>query len=290
MSDQYTRREFLKKAYKTTIGALFVTSLSYSYARYVEPNQLAINHFEINSPLIPRTFNGIKILQFSDTHIGHYYTIDQFNKLIQKINQYEADLILFTGDLIDAPHEYQFTHDLLPLLKNIQAPLGKYSIYGNHDHGGYGTESYKDLMDNSGFKLLMNEAIQISNEGETIYLAGLDDYMLGRPDFEQTLGHIPENSFTILLAHEPDVAKVSQSYPVQLQLSGHSHGGQIQLPFLGPIVTPPFASEYTEGFYFIGSGPEQMTLYVNRGIGTTRVPFRFLAKPEVSIFTLRTPL
>ncbi|MFZ3589460.1 metallophosphoesterase [Bacillus sp. DJP31] len=285
MTDQYTRRGFLKKAYRLTIGAILASTFGYTYSRYIEPKQMEINHLDLLSPKIPKNFDGIRILQFSDTHIGHYYDKKQFTKLIQKINELEPDLVLFTGDLIDAPHTYQGANELVPLLVSINAPLGKFSIYGNHDHGGYGTETYKHIMDHSGFKLLMNSFESVTILDEQIVVAGLDDYMLGRPDFEQTLGDIEKGIFTIFLAHEPDVAKISHSYPIQVQLSGHSHGGQIQLPFYGPLVTPPFATEYIEGFYKIGQEP--LTLYVNRGLGTTRVPFRFLSKPEITLFTLR---
>lgn len=283
--DHYSRRSFLKKAFRYLASTIFATIFGYSYSRYIEPNQLEINRFDFKSASIPQSFDGLKILQFSDTHIGHYYDLEEFSKLIQVINEQEADLVFFTGDLIDSPHLYLHTNKIAPLLSQISAPLGKYSIYGNHDHGGYGTESYKQIMKQADFTLLVNTSTTLSVLEEKIYIAGLDDYMLGRPDFEQALGTIPEGAFTILLAHEPDVAKISHSYPIQFQLSGHSHGGQIRLPFYGAVVTPPYASEYTDGFYKIGQVP--LTLYVNRGIGTTRIPFRFLAKPEITIFTLK---
>ncbi|MBM6617633.1 metallophosphoesterase [Bacillus suaedaesalsae] len=286
MGNQYTRRKFLKKAFTLTVGTILTTMAGYSYVRYFEPSQLEINRYTYQAPLIPQSFNGIKILQFSDTHVGHYYDIEKFKTLIKKINKEEPDLVFFTGDLIDAPDLYKDGNSLIPLLSSIQAPLGKFAIYGNHDHGGYGTETYKKIMDKSGFTLLVNSFSPINVLNEQIVVAGLDDYMLGRPDFEETLREIPKDTFTIFLAHEPDVAKISQSYPVHLQLSGHSHGGQIKLPFFGPIVTPPFATEYTEGFYELGQHP--LTLYVNRGLGTTRVPFRFLSKPEIAIFTLES--
>ncbi|KAA0548195.1 metallophosphoesterase [Bacillus sp. BGMRC 2118] len=286
MGKQYSRRTFLKKALTLTVGTILTTMAGYSYVRYFEPSQLEINRYTYQAPLIPQKFNGIKILQFSDTHIGHYYDIEKFKTLIKKINKEEPDLVFFTGDLIDAPDLYKDGNKLIPLLHSIQAPLGKFAIYGNHDHGGYGTESYKKIMESAGFTLLVNTFSPITILKEQIVVAGLDDYMLGRPDFEETLREIPENMFTIFLAHEPDVAKISQSYPVHLQLSGHSHGGQIKLPFIGPIVTPPYATDYTEGFYELGNYP--LTVYVNRGLGTTRVPFRFLSKPEIAVFTLQS--
>jgi uncharacterized protein len=286
MNDQDTRRGFLKRAYRLTIGMIFTIFFGYTYSRFIEPKQLQITYHDIHSSLIPPSFNDIKILQFSDTHIGHYYDLNQLKELITTINSLEPDVVLFTGDLIDAPNQYPNPESIIPYLKAIKSLHGKFAIYGNHDHGGYGTESYKLIIEQSEFTLLKNSFLPLTIEDSSIYIAGLDDFMLGRPDFEETLGKIPKDSFTIFLAHEPDVAKVSQAYPIDLQLSGHSHGGQIQIPFYGPIVTPPFGTEYFEGFYKIGDKP--LSLYVNRGVGTTRVPFRFLSKPEITMFTLKS--
>ncbi len=95
-----------------------------------------------------------------------------------------------------------------------------------------------------------------------------------------------ENVFKILLSHAPDLADQTIQYGVEWQLSGHSHGGQIKIPFVGALVTPPFAEKYTEGFYQINKLGKSLSLYVNRGIGTTRLPFRFLSKPEITVFRL----
>src|SRR5699024_2934241 len=96
---------------------------------------------------------------------------------------------------------------------------------------------------------------------------------------------IPTDSYKILLSHAPDLADEAALFNIHLQLSGHSHGGQIKIPFVGAIVKPPYAEKYYEGFYKIGDNPP-LTLYVNRGIGTTRLPFRFLSRPELTVFTL----
>lgn len=127
----------------------------------------------------------------------------------------------------------------------------------------------------------MKKEIQLI-DGSKLIVAGLDDVMLGRPDFHQTMGNIDKNYFAILLVHEPDTVLQAKNYNVDLQLSGHSHGGQVKIPFIGPLYTPPYAKSFSEGFYTV----DHTKLYVNRGLGTTRLPFRFLAVPEITLFTL----
>ncbi|KXG10371.1 putative metallophosphoesterase [Anoxybacillus sp. P3H1B] len=281
---QMNRRTFLKKSIGSLLGGMFIASFGYYYARFIEPSRLTISKHSITHPLIPKSFDGMTIVQFSDTHLGDYYSLERLNQLVSQINDIKPDLVVFTGDLIDAPHQYPHAHQIIPILSRIRAPFGKFSIYGNHDHGGYGTNLYRNIMNQAGFHMLVNEhaIIQLVDKSK-IAIAGMDDLMLGRPHFEQTFQQIPPSTYTILLLHEPDGAIQAAHYPVHLQLSGHSHGGQIQLPFIGPLITPPLAIQYYEGFYEVG----KMRLYVNRGLGTTRMPLRFLTPPELTIFTLK---
>jgi predicted MPP superfamily phosphohydrolase len=264
---------------------LFALFFGYAYARYIEPKLIKVTQIPMKNVKIPPAFDGLRVVQFSDTHLGHDYSIAQLVKVVSKINQLSPDIVLFTGDLVDKPNQYEFLHKIAPELKKLKAPLGKYSIYGNHDHGGYGTDVYKAIMDESGFSLLKNSGKKISLlDGSFIYLAGIDDLMLGKPDYQQALAGADSSHFTLLLAHEPDAALETKKHPADWQLSGHSHGGQVQLPLYGPLITPPFASVYTEGMY----EEDGLTLYVNRGLGTTRLPFRFLSVPEITVFTLKT--
>ncbi|WP_017753538.1 metallophosphoesterase [Calidifontibacillus oryziterrae] len=285
INKKINRRNFIKNCITYSLGSLLLTAGGYSYARFIEPKNLSINNHELHSFKIPQSFDGTRIVLFSDTHLGHYYSINEFTKLINIINEQAPDIILFTGDLIDAPNKYKDINKIAPLLKQLRAPLGKYSIYGNHDHGGYGSEIIRDIMRESDFKLLINEHEKLFNKrNDYIFISGLDDAMLGNPDIDKTLLGVELQTFTILLAHQPDIIKELGNYPIDVQLSGHSHGGQVQLPFYGPIFTPIGATTYYEGFYKVGP----IELYVNRGIGTTRVPFRFLSPPELTIFTLKT--
>ncbi|TCT18058.1 hypothetical protein EDD68_12410 [Melghiribacillus thermohalophilus] len=287
MSKPINRRSFLKRTFYTITGIIGLSGGTYYYAKHIEPFLLTVKTDQIFSEKIPAPFEGFKILQFSDTHLGFHYQLNEFQKLVNQINDQRPDLVVFTGDLIDAPNQYdkQNLQRCAALLNQIKAPFGKYWIYGNHDHGGYGTEIVRQVMELGGFRLLQNETVMVEKDQEHIVLAGLDDVMLGRPDLDQTFDNITDDLFSILLCHEPDFADRSQYYPVDVQLSGHSHGGQIQLPFFGYIVTPPYGEKYVEGKYQIGEKPLQ--LFVTRGIGTTRLPYRFLCKPEIHLYTLK---
>ncbi|MDX8044866.1 metallophosphoesterase [Gracilibacillus sp. S3-1-1] len=279
------RRTFLKRLFGGIIGFFGLSGGTYYYAREIEPSMLETHFIDITSKNTPTSFDGYKIVQFTDTHLGFHYTIEQLTELINKINRLEPDLIVFTGDLIDNPQTYQLDGRLIPLLSQLTAKDGKYCIYGNHDHGGYGTDLLNDIFAQSDFELLQNEHRQITKNGDTLYIAGIDDALLGNPDVEQAITGIPDDAFKILLAHEPDYADVAKNYPIDIQISGHSHGGQVQLPFIGYIYTPSLAQKYVEGGYTLGNYPLQ--LYVSRGIGTTRLPYRFLCKPEITVYQLK---
>ncbi|MBY7143789.1 metallophosphoesterase [Virgibacillus sp. NKC19-3] len=280
------RRSFLKKTLGSFLALVGLSGSTYYYAREIEPALLHINENNITSNKIPASFNNFKIAQFSDTHIGFQYTLEQFEELVATINELEADLIIFTGDLVDKPHTYHWNDNLTNALTQLNAPKGKYWIYGNHDHGGYGTEIVLDVMDQADFKLLKNSHSVIEKDNERIVLAGVDDIMLGQPDLNTTLDQVNADLFTILLAHEPDYADTTVNFPVDIQLSGHSHGGQVRFPFIGHLYTPSYAQKYVAGKYTFDH--EGLSLYVNRGIGTTRLPYRFLCRPEIHVFTLNS--
>lgn len=283
MTKQYSRRSFLKGLLSFSFAGIFTAAGGYTYARYIEPSLLDITKYSIIHKKIPNSFNGFKIVQFSDTHLSDFFTLDRLETIVNKINNLSPDLLFFTGDLMDEPNQYAEINKIVPILGKLNAPFGKYAVYGNHDHGGYGTEIYKNVINMSGFTLLQNEVTNVSMiDGSKIGVAGIDDLMLGKPSYEGTLGNLNKDLFNILLAHEPDAALEVKRFNVDFQLSGHSHGGQIQVPFYGPLITPPYASVYSEGMYNV----DEMKLYVNRGLGTTRLPFRFFSVPEISQFTL----
>ncbi|GGE67404.1 metallophosphoesterase [Priestia taiwanensis] len=283
-----SRRTFLKKSAYISAASLVSTSIPYTYAKKVEPTLIQVREVGISIPTLPADLQGKRIVQFSDVHVGEYYSIEQLEEAVRIINKQEADFVMFTGDLIDHFGQYKEVKKLAPALAKVQAKLGKFAIYGNHDHGGGGSRAYKEIMKEAGFDLLINDKRNVAISSDTtINIVGLDDLLLGNMEIEKTLKPIRAEEFTIVLAHEPDVADKVKEYEVDLQLSGHSHGGQIQLPFIGPLVTPTYAEKYVDGLYTLGGAKQAFYLYVNRGLGTTRLPFRFLCKPEITVLTLK---
>ncbi|MGJ9458593.1 metallophosphoesterase [Oceanobacillus sp. CF4.6] len=282
------RRVFLKNTLGSLMAFIGISGGTYYYSRNIETTLLKITEETISSPKINSAFNNFKIIQFSDTHIGFHYSLEQLQELANKINLQNPDIIVFTGDLVDEPNHYNWDSRLTTILQSMKANHGKYWIYGNHDHGGYGTDIVHDVMEKSHFHLLQNNHVSIEQDGSTIVIAGVDDVMLGKPDLDATLQHTDPNLFTILLAHEPDFVEKTFSYPIDVQLSGHSHGGQVRFPFIGDLYTPAYAEKYVQGKYILND--EKLSLYVNSGIGTTRLPYRFLCKPELHVYTLKSQM
>lgn len=278
------RRTFFKKVFGSLITFIGLGGGTYYYAHKIEPSMLKIQQENIFLHTIPPSFHKFKIIQFSDTHLGFQYDLSQLKNLVKKINELNPNIIVFTGDLLDEPQSFQHSDDLINILKRLRSTDGNYWIYGNHDHGGYGTDIVLNIMKSAHFTLLKNSHTVIERNNERIILSGIDDMILGKPNLETALQQTNIDLFTILLAHEPDFADIAKEFPIDLQLSGHSHGGQVRLPFIGHLYTPIYAEKYIAGKYML----DNLVLYVNKGIGTTRLPFRFFCKPEIHEFTLKS--
>lgn len=283
------RRAFLKRTTGFLISLIGLTGGTHYYSKEIEPSSLHIQKETIQSAKLTNAFHNKKIVQFSDTHLGFNYTVKDLKKLVKQINELAPDIIVFTGDLIDDPKQVNDTEEkkIIQALQPLHAPKGKYWIYGNHDHGGYGTEKVFDIMTQAEFTLLQNSYTVIEENNEKLIIAGIDDLMLGKPNLSAALHQTNQDIFTILLAHEPDFADQAVKHAVDVQLSGHSHGGQIRLPIVGHIYSPAFAEKYVLGKYTL---KDKLQLFVNGGIGTTRVPYRLFCKPEIHEYTLQSNL
>ncbi|NFE96438.1 metallophosphoesterase [Clostridium botulinum] len=280
-------KKILKRIFITIILIPAICFGIFAYSIYVEPNLLSVKNIEINNSSNIKNEDTIKIAQISDIHLGEYYAIDKLEKLVNKVNSQNADIIVFTGDLFDNVSKFEDTSKVAPILKKLNANIGKYAIYGNHDYGGGAKNIYKNVMEDSGFKILVNEQVNVKlDSGNTMSILGLDDALLGNPDVEKTARNIKGSNYNLLLLHEPDLSDKFVSYNIDLILAGHSHGGQVKIPFLGEIVTPPLAEKYKDGLYNLNT-KRNTQLYVNSGIGNTKVPFRFMNVPEVSIFEIK---
>lgn len=266
------------KLFRKTVKIFLLCICIGSYGLLIEPNVLLTKHYTF-----PQNLNHnltIKIVQISDTHLHHKKDIDQLRKIVTMVNKIHPDFIVFTGDLISDIRKFSYQKEVLSLLKEMKATRGKLAVYGNHDHGGYFTEQYEELLHKSEFILLKNEEKSFYIQNEKISFIGLDDYMLGDKEYTNILNNIQRDSYTIVLAHEPDVAKITKNFPINLQLSGHSHGGQLYIPFFQSLLMPPYAKKYNRGVYHLSNQFDRY-LVVSNGIGTTKLPFRFLTPPEI---------
>lgn len=276
----FSRRRFLK----TSAAALAGTALlAGGYASLWEPRRLEITRLTLTLPQLPPAFDGIRLVQFSDVHLGFHMDEKDLGELAAIIRQQKPDLLCFTGDIVDSYALSMKTS--VPVLASMEASLGKFAILGNHDYRGL-PDGVQTLYRKTGFTLLRNDHAVVKHQGERIAVVGLEDELLGRPDPQLAVKGLPAGICKLLLMHEPDYADITEPLSFALQLSGHSHGGQVRLPVIGAIETPPGGRKYVQGLYRIGES--KMPLYVNRGIGMTHLPIRVLCRPELSVFTLRS--
>lgn len=265
------------------VGILLAV-IAYMDARYIEPRLLKVKTQSIIVDEI-KLEKPLKIVQFSDSHLGPYYSLELFQKVVDKINSLKPDLIVFTGDLIDNNRTFSEVEKLIEQLQSLKATYGKFAVIGNHDHGGNGTKRYMNIMKCSDFNLLVNTHCTIEiNDKQKINLVGIDDRMIGKPDTDRAFNGIFPGAYTIFLSHAPDVLDYIRGRNVNLQLSGHSHGGQIRFPFIGAPVTVPYGSKFVKGYYEVPE--ENLKIYVNSGLGTSQLPYRFMNLPEITVLLL----
>ena len=249
--------------------------------------RLSVDIVTISDPLIPDSFENIKVLYFSDVHYNKFMDRDRLTVIVTRINQLDPDIVLFGGDLFDHPSvEYPSTdiqNELISLLSSIQAPLGKYAVFGNHDLESPRTQQMTaNVLIASGFELLVNQNIPIYNKSEEyIRMIGLDSQLLGNPDVELAYQGTSENEFIITLSHTPDII---DNLPVTTDwvLAGHSHGGQIRLPIFNELYTVPYARKYVSGTHVVNG----IRLDISNGVGTTRWDVRLFADPQIHLYTL----
>ena len=254
------------------------------YSAYVEPHLLRVKQYDMKFEQVAG--NPITVVQFSDTHVGDFFTTEDLKKVVDKINEQQADLVLFTGDLMDNAAEYDGSIDeIATILSKIKATNGKYAVFGNRDYGGGAERFYEDLMESAGFEVLVNSSRTLEVKGTTISLFGADDALIGYYNSNKTMQGISNDHLNLLLIHEPDLISDFLSYPIDLATAGHSHGGQVYIPFYGPLLTTALAEDYVRGLYDFENNRKTL-LYVNTGIGNTKVPFRLFNVPQISVFKL----
>ena len=248
---------------------------------------------------LPENFKGYKIVQISDVHSGSFFNPQKLQKAIDLINEQDADVVLFTGDMVNN-YADEFK-PFIPLFKSIKAKDGKFSILGNHDYGDYGAwnsreekaqniPTLKNYQAEAGFKLLRNENIALEKNGEKIYLLGVENWGI-KPfpqygDLDKALKGVPEDAIKVLMSHDPthfDEVVKKHKTNVHLTLSGHTHGMQFGLD-LKNIKWSPVKFKYKKWADLYES--EGKYLYVNRGFGVIAYPGRVGINPEITVIEL----
>lgn len=284
-SGKLSRRKFLYTGAIAAVGAAVTGAWGFSESKYPQVTRL-----EIPLTRLPRAFDGFTIAQLSDFHYERRFSATPIRKAVEIVNGLHPDLIVLTGDFVTVPvvvegNVRRFAEAAEPcarILQDLKAPMGRFAILGNHDAGSDPARVTRALRDH-GLPVLMNRSVPLQRGKDRIWLAGIDDVLEGRPDIALALQNIPSAETTILLAHEPDFADEVSVTPVDLQLSGHSHGGQVWIPGIGAPWLPPLGRRYPRGLYKV----RDLTLYTNFGLGTIRMPVRINCPPEITLITLR---
>ncbi|WP_213803335.1 metallophosphoesterase [Granulicella sp. dw_53] len=258
------------------------------YSGEIARHELDIVERPIAIRNLPGPFHGYRIVQISDIHLEEFTEPFFLEHVIRRVNALTPDLILLTGDFVTMGavnffSESHAAYHCAELLATLTCPL-RYAILGNHDIA-VGAPVVTRALESNGIPVLLNSFIAVERKDARIWLCGVQDPATAVPLLDATIPDKPDGP-VILMAHEPDFADIVVQHPraplVDLMLSGHSHGGQVRLPFLGPLVLPPMGKKYYEGHYQFNN----MQLYVNRGIGTVGIPFRLNCPPEVTVLTL----
>lgn len=285
-------KKILKIVSVLILLALIITGIFF-YSIYVSVDRVNISYHTVASTKIPADMNDLKIAFVSDIKYNEFMNKSRLTKMIQKLNDTGADIVIFGGDMFSNPDkkvpDSQMKKDLTNILKGIDAPLGKFAVLGDEDEVNKSTEQLvSSILYDSDFEIITNTSVRIRNKSDSsITLLGVDSMINGKPDTAKAMKKVSENEFNILVTHCPDVIKTTDlniNY-VNLIMAGHSLGGQIYLPLIGPLHTIKGAQTYNHGSYTLNNGTR---LYVSNGLGTKDIDMRFMAPPQILMFRLQS--
>ncbi len=278
-ASRFSRRDALR----LFLGAAAAVGTTPLYARWIEPGWVDVRQIRISLPNLPEAFHGFRIVQLSDLHFDGVWGASRFlPRWLQWVERLRPHAVVITGDWITSWEGIAEMEDALPWLQRLQAPEGVFSVLGNHDHWVAASE-VRRLLARAGIRELRNQVHVWKRGRARLALAGVDDAWSGEPDWDAVRDAVPPGVPAIFLVHEPDFADYVADLKVfALQLSGHSHGGQVKLPGWGPPLLPRFGQKYPEGLYRVGG----MTLYTNRGLGVVPPRIRLFCRPEITLVEL----
>ncbi len=275
-----TRRKFLKWGL-SSLALTAAGGYGLHYMMNVEPEALVLETVEVNLSRLPRAFDGMTLVHLSDLHHGPYVSLEHIKHAVELANEAQPDVIVITGDFIGMSATYM--KPCVEALRKLKPRVGTYAVLGNHDYIlGYLEQSLVTLKA-SPIQILRNQSVRLKSGNDQVALVGVDDVWLKYANVKRALAGLPNELCKILLVHEPDIADEVAKEKVDLQLSGHSHGGQIKLPGLGPLILPKYAEKYFEGLYRVGD----LQVYTTRGVGLIQPAVRLNCPPEVTVVRLK---
>src|SRR5215467_3424200 len=263
----------------TPLRSLALSLTHVARAALTEPYMLSIEHERIQLSRLPKAFDGFRVVQLSDIHHGPFSSREQIERAVETANRLQPDIIALTGDYISKERHY--AAPCAEMLGRLKAKYGVYAVLGNHDHW---TDAalITDLFRAEGITVLINEGMHFEKDGDSIWLAGVDDTMVGLEDLSLALAGARHNEFKLLLAHNPTILRRAARAGVDLVLSGHTHGGQVIWR------SEKSRSGRPRRRMLRGLGRRGNTqIYVTRGLGTVVLPIRYGCPPEVSLLELR---
>ena len=270
------RRQFIKLS-----GLIGAAGLLASYPVFIERYIILTNHYLIAVPNLPQVFSGFRIVHITDLHYGSLVPLAIIRHVIEQVNRIHRDLVVCTGDYV---HERVATTQIdavWPLLSGLTAPLGVLSVLGNHDHWA-STERSQYWLDRT--KQNLRHKVKTSEKGgERLWIVGAGDFWEDHRDLDRILSGIPDADCRIVLAHNPDTADSEFSGRVDLMISGHTHGGQVDIPFIGPPLLPVRNKTYSSG---LKTSPRGTGVFISKGIGWAIYPIRFYCPPEIAVLKL----
>ena len=275
-----SRRAFLKGTLVAGLGLGLAGVGCGSYARLLEPRWFDVEELSVPLPRLPQAVDGLTIAHLSDLHLGPYLGAAELAHAVEIVQRLSPQVVVITGDFVSRGGVWQ-REELLEPLAALRPALGTFAVLGNHDHW---TDAawVRATAQRWGITVLSNAARRLSDSENGLWLAGVDDIWVGAEDLDLALAGIPEGSCKLLLVHEPDFADRAARSGIDLQLSGHSHGGQVRLPLVGAVLLPIWGRRYPIGL----QRAESTWVYTNRGLGVIDPPVRFNCRPEVTLLTL----
>ena len=270
---------------KMAAAAALLGAGCYLYGREVEIRRVEIKPLTLTLPRLAPEFDGYRIVQIGDIHLDEWTRPERRSGIVAQVNAQRPDLIAIMGDFASRSAKQLDTRRLTGALRELRARDGVLTILGNHDYLT-GVEPIRRCIREASVTELVNDVHTLRRGKATLHVAGVDDVMEGESRLDLVLRDLPDSGAAILLAHEPDFADVSAATGrFDLQLSGHSHGGQVRVPLLMRLTLPPFSQRYTSGLYSV----DGMLQYTNRGLGFVDMRLRLLCRPEITVLTLRSP-